>query len=94
MEITPNSVETNRGPGDWFTGEVYIDTVAVPGSGSRISASQLERSPQAGVTGSDDADVRLDAPLERRPLGLRPELVHPERDRHALATSLPASQAS
>ncbi len=28
MEITRNSIETARGPADWFTGTVYIDTVA------------------------------------------------------------------
>jgi quercetin dioxygenase-like cupin family protein len=28
MEITRNSLETARGPADWFTGSVYIDTVA------------------------------------------------------------------
>src|SRR5690348_4747857 len=28
MEITRNSIETLQGPADWFTGTVYIDTVA------------------------------------------------------------------
>ena len=28
MEITRNTVETARGPADWFTGTVFIDTVA------------------------------------------------------------------
>ena len=30
MQITRNSLETATGPGDWFTGTVYIDTVATP----------------------------------------------------------------
>ena len=30
MEIIRNSIETGRGPGDWFTGAVYVDTVAAP----------------------------------------------------------------
>ena len=30
MEITKNSVDTTAGPEDWFTGAVYIDTVAPP----------------------------------------------------------------
>jgi len=30
MQITKNSVKTNPGPSAWFTGSVYIDTVAVP----------------------------------------------------------------
>lgn len=28
MEITRNSIETVRGPADWFTGTVFIDTIA------------------------------------------------------------------
>jgi quercetin dioxygenase-like cupin family protein len=28
MEITRNSIETGRGPSDWFTGTVYIDPIA------------------------------------------------------------------
>ena len=30
MQLTRNSLETNAGPDDWFTGTVYIDTVAAP----------------------------------------------------------------
>ena len=30
MQITRNSIETRRGPSEWFTGEVYIDAVAAP----------------------------------------------------------------
>jgi len=47
MQITPNGAETNRGPGDWFTGEVYIDAVAAPGNGSRINASSVHFTPGA-----------------------------------------------
>ncbi len=28
MEITRNSIETVRGPADWFTGAVFVDAVA------------------------------------------------------------------
>ena len=28
MQITRSSLETAVGPSDWFTGDVYIDTVA------------------------------------------------------------------
>ena len=28
MEITPNTLDTSPGPADWFTGTVYIDTIA------------------------------------------------------------------
>jgi len=47
MQITPNSVQTSRGPGDWFTGAVYIDAAAAPGNGSRISASNVHFTPGA-----------------------------------------------
>ena len=47
MEITRNSVETNRGPADWFTGAVYIDAVAAPGNGTRVSASSVHFTPGA-----------------------------------------------
>ena len=39
MQITRNNTETARGPSDWFTGDVYIDTVAAPSNGSRIGAA-------------------------------------------------------
>ena len=47
MELTRNSVETNRGSADWFTGVVYIDAVAAPGSGTRVSASSVHFTPGA-----------------------------------------------
>ena len=30
MQITRNTLETGAGPADWFTGTVYIDTIAAP----------------------------------------------------------------
>ncbi len=47
MEITRSSVDTVRGPADWFTGEVYLDTVAAPAEGSRVSASWVHFTPGA-----------------------------------------------
>ena len=47
MQITRNSIETRVGPGEWFTGDVYIDTVATPGNGSRLSASSVHFTPGA-----------------------------------------------
>ena len=47
MQITRNSIETGRGPSDWFTGAVYIDAVAAPSNGSRISASSVHFTPGA-----------------------------------------------
>jgi quercetin dioxygenase-like cupin family protein len=47
MRITRNSIETRSGPGDWFTGAVYIDAVATPSEGSRLSASSVRFTPGA-----------------------------------------------
>ncbi|MDQ1534940.1 MAG: hypothetical protein QOF28_2701 [Actinomycetota bacterium] len=47
MEITRNSLQTNPGPSDWFTGAVYIDTVAVPSHGSRLAAASVHFIPGA-----------------------------------------------
>jgi quercetin dioxygenase-like cupin family protein len=47
MHVTKNSIETNRGPSDWFTGAVYVDTVATPSADSRLSASSVHFTPGA-----------------------------------------------
>src|SRR3954464_2314502 len=47
MQITRNSLDTVAGPEDWFTGSVYIDTVAAPADGSRIHASSVHFTPGA-----------------------------------------------
>ncbi len=45
--MTRNSIETATGPSAWFTGEVYIDTVAAPADGARLSASSVHFTPGA-----------------------------------------------
>ena len=48
MEITRNSSDTGRrGPSEWFTGAVYVDMVAAPSDGSRLSASSVHFTPGA-----------------------------------------------
>jgi quercetin dioxygenase-like cupin family protein len=47
MQITRSSRETRRGPSEWFTGEVYIDAVAEPATGTRLSASNVHFAPGA-----------------------------------------------
>ena len=47
MEITRSSLDTTPGPADWFTGAVYLDTVAVPSGSSRIAASAVHFAPGA-----------------------------------------------
>jgi quercetin dioxygenase-like cupin family protein len=47
MQITKSSIDTAAGPSDWFTGAVYIDTVAAPSEHSRLSASSVHFTPGA-----------------------------------------------
>ncbi len=47
MQITRNGIKSTKGPGEWFTGAVYIDAVAVPSAGSRLSASSVHFTPGA-----------------------------------------------
>ena len=47
MEITKNALDTAAGPSEWFTGTVYIDTVATPSGASRVSASSVHFTPGA-----------------------------------------------
>jgi quercetin dioxygenase-like cupin family protein len=47
MQITRSSIETAQGSSDWFTGAVYVDTIAVPADSSRLSASVVHFTPFA-----------------------------------------------
>jgi quercetin dioxygenase-like cupin family protein len=47
MQITRNGLQTSPGPSDWFTGAVYVDTVAAPSNGSRIGAAGVHFAPGA-----------------------------------------------
>jgi quercetin dioxygenase-like cupin family protein len=47
MQITRNSLATIAGPEDWFTGSVYLDTIAAPSNGSRLSATNVHFTPGA-----------------------------------------------
>jgi quercetin dioxygenase-like cupin family protein len=47
MQITRNANETAPGPSDWFTGAVYVDTVAAPSGASRLTASSVHFTPRA-----------------------------------------------
>ena len=83
MQITRSSIDTQHGPADWFTGDVYIDAVAAP-AGSSASPPQRAlhtRSPDRLAHPSaraDDLRHRGRRPLpERR----RPGRGHPPGDR-------------
>ena len=47
MQVTRNGIDTAPGPEDWFTGAVYLDSVAAPSDASRLSASSVHFTPGA-----------------------------------------------
>jgi quercetin dioxygenase-like cupin family protein len=47
LQITKNGMKTTAGPTEWFTGVVYIDSVAAPSGASRLSASSVHFTPGA-----------------------------------------------
>ena len=47
MQITRNSLDTTKGPGEWFTGDVYIDAVAAPEAPGRTAAASVHFTPGA-----------------------------------------------
>ena len=47
MQIRRNTNETTPGPTEWFTGAVYIDAIAAPSDGARLSASSVHFTPGA-----------------------------------------------
>jgi quercetin dioxygenase-like cupin family protein len=47
LQLTRNSLDTNQGPADWFTGAVYIDTIATPSPPSRVGSSLVHFTPGA-----------------------------------------------
>jgi quercetin dioxygenase-like cupin family protein len=47
MQITRSTLDTARGPSDWFTGDVYIDAVAAPAGPSTFAAAHVHFTPGA-----------------------------------------------
>jgi quercetin dioxygenase-like cupin family protein len=47
MDVTRSSIETAKGPADWFTGDVYIDAVAAAPSPARVQAALVHFTPGA-----------------------------------------------
>ncbi len=53
MRITRSSIDTVKGPVEWFTGDVYIDAVAAAPAPSRITAylvTSARRAPTGTAT--------------------------------------------
>jgi quercetin dioxygenase-like cupin family protein len=47
MKITRSSIETAKGPAEWFTGDVYIDAVAAASAPARAQANLVHFTPGA-----------------------------------------------
>src|ERR687888_635535 len=47
MQITRSSIDTVKGPSDWFTGDVYIDPVAAAPAPGRVQANLVHFTPGA-----------------------------------------------
>jgi quercetin dioxygenase-like cupin family protein len=47
MQITRSSLATRRGPAEWFTGDVYVDTITNPTPPSRLQAATVRFTPGA-----------------------------------------------
>jgi quercetin dioxygenase-like cupin family protein len=47
MQITRNSTETVQGPSEWFTGAVFVDTVATSSEPTRVGAASVHFAPGA-----------------------------------------------
>jgi quercetin dioxygenase-like cupin family protein len=47
VQITMNTLATGAGPADWFTGSVFIDTIASPGEASPVGAAAVHFAPGA-----------------------------------------------
>jgi quercetin dioxygenase-like cupin family protein len=47
MQLTRSTTDTAKGPADWFTGDVYIDSVAAASDQARLHASWVHFTPGA-----------------------------------------------
>jgi quercetin dioxygenase-like cupin family protein len=47
MQLTRTPPDTTPGPREWFTGAVYIDTIATPAPPSRVGAASVHFTPGA-----------------------------------------------
>jgi quercetin dioxygenase-like cupin family protein len=47
MDFTKSGGETGTGPSEWFTGTVYMDTVATPNGPCRIAGTMVHFTPGA-----------------------------------------------
>ena len=69
MQITHSSIDTQKGPADWFTGDVYIDAIAAPAGTTTFAAALVHFTP---IRPQEERESRRRAPrvsYPRRPGG-------------------------
>jgi quercetin dioxygenase-like cupin family protein len=49
MQISRSSVDTTKGPDDWFIGDVYVDAGAAPAGTSTFAAALVPFTPGAST---------------------------------------------
>jgi len=47
MNVTRSGLDTNKGPADWFTGDVYIDPIAAAHAPGRVQGNLVHFTPGA-----------------------------------------------
>jgi len=52
QQIRRSSIDTTKGPPDWFTGDVYVDAVATPAGTSTFAAALVHFTPALGPPGT------------------------------------------
>ena len=65
MQITRSSIDTKQGPSDWFTGAVYIDSVAAPAGSMRLQASWVHFTPGVGLCQRRGGPIEVIRPGDR-----------------------------
>jgi quercetin dioxygenase-like cupin family protein len=50
MQITRSSIDTMKGPAEWFTGDVYVDAAAAPADASTFAAAVVHFTPGSRTT--------------------------------------------
>ncbi len=81
MQITRSTSDTQNGPAEWFTGDVYIDAVAAPEASSTYAAALVHFTPGARTAWHTHPHGQTIFVTGRRalPAGRRPDRGDPPR---------------
>ncbi len=82
MQITRSNIETQKGPADWFTGDVYIDAIAAPAGTSTFAAANVHFTPGARTawhTHPHGQTIYVTEGRRSLPARGRPDRGHPAR---------------